>query len=364
MAHWQTASPPPAPIECTYRLRHHAGGYRWTLARGIPLLEADGRLRAWIGMNTDIDPQRQAEARLRALNASLTDRVEERTRERDRMWLLSQDLMLVAGFDGQVESVNPAWTKRARLGPRRHARHPLPRPGASGGPRRHAAGNLPRSARASPPIASRTATATRTAAGAGSPGRRSGGGADPRRRPRRHRREGRRRGAARAPRSSCARRRRWRRSASSPAASRMTSTTCSPASSARWTLLQRRVARRPRRRDRPLRRGRDRLGPARRGADPAAAGLRPAPAAGPAARSMSPSLIRSMEELLRRTDRRGHRPRDRDPARAAADARATPTSSRTPSSTWRSTPATRCPRAAGWSIHARHQPRLGQRATR
>ncbi|RYJ02586.1 MAG: PAS domain S-box protein, partial [Acetobacteraceae bacterium] len=111
MAHWHGCIATARPYECTYRLRHHAGGYRWTLARGIPLLEADGRLRAWIGMNTDIDPQRQAEARLRALNASLTDRVEERTRERDRMWLLSQDLMLVAGFDGQVESVNPAWTK-------------------------------------------------------------------------------------------------------------------------------------------------------------------------------------------------------------------------------------------------------------
>ena len=110
LALWRQCVATASAYECSYRLRHHAGGYRWTLARGIPLLQPNGRLRAWIGMNTDIDPQRQAEAQLRALNASLVDRVEARTRERDRMWLLSQDLMLVAGFDGRIKAVNPAWS--------------------------------------------------------------------------------------------------------------------------------------------------------------------------------------------------------------------------------------------------------------
>ena len=33
----------------------------------------------------------------------------ERTAERDRMWQLSTDLMLVARFDGSITSINPAW---------------------------------------------------------------------------------------------------------------------------------------------------------------------------------------------------------------------------------------------------------------
>ena len=36
--------------------------------------------------------------------------VEARTAERDRMWRLSTDVMLVAQFDGSVVAANPAWT--------------------------------------------------------------------------------------------------------------------------------------------------------------------------------------------------------------------------------------------------------------
>ncbi|MFC7688703.1 PAS domain-containing protein [Paeniroseomonas aquatica] len=56
------------PFEHAYRLRHHAGGHRWTMARNVPLLGPDGELRAWVGMNIDIDEQRRAEAALRAVN--------------------------------------------------------------------------------------------------------------------------------------------------------------------------------------------------------------------------------------------------------------------------------------------------------
>ncbi|MDB5375236.1 MAG: domain S-box protein [Belnapia sp.] len=98
------------PYETSYRLRHRSGDYRWTAARSLPLLRPDGTVRTWVGMNIDIEEQRQAEARLRALNAQLEGRVVERTRERDRIWLLSQDLMLVARFDGIITAVNPAWT--------------------------------------------------------------------------------------------------------------------------------------------------------------------------------------------------------------------------------------------------------------
>jgi PAS domain S-box-containing protein len=34
----------------------------------------------------------------------------DRTAERDRMWCLSTDIMLVSQLDGTINSVNPAWT--------------------------------------------------------------------------------------------------------------------------------------------------------------------------------------------------------------------------------------------------------------
>ena len=61
---------------------------------------------------------REAEEQLRRLNESLEQRVQERTQERDRIWQLSTDLMLVADFNGRIVAVNPAWTRL--LGWQRH----------------------------------------------------------------------------------------------------------------------------------------------------------------------------------------------------------------------------------------------------
>jgi PAS domain S-box-containing protein len=47
--------------------------------------------------------------RLRALNETLEQEIAQRTAQRDRMWRLSSDVMLVTDFSGQIESANPAW---------------------------------------------------------------------------------------------------------------------------------------------------------------------------------------------------------------------------------------------------------------
>ena len=52
----------------------------------------------------------RAEDALRELNLRLEAEVADRTRERDRMWRLSTDLMLVARFDSTIVAVNPAWS--------------------------------------------------------------------------------------------------------------------------------------------------------------------------------------------------------------------------------------------------------------
>ncbi|HKS89313.1 MAG TPA: ATP-binding protein, partial [Stellaceae bacterium] len=49
-------------------------------------------------------------ARLRALNETLEAEVAQRTRERDRIWQVSEDLLGVSNFEGFFLSVNPAWT--------------------------------------------------------------------------------------------------------------------------------------------------------------------------------------------------------------------------------------------------------------
>jgi PAS domain S-box-containing protein len=52
---------------------------------------------------------RQSEAELRDLNATLSIRVEEQSRERDRIWHNSRDLHIVCDAEGTFLSVNPAW---------------------------------------------------------------------------------------------------------------------------------------------------------------------------------------------------------------------------------------------------------------
>ena len=53
--------------------------------------------------------RRAAEDELRVLNASLEVQVTERTREYDRAWRLSNELLVAARPDGTLETINPAW---------------------------------------------------------------------------------------------------------------------------------------------------------------------------------------------------------------------------------------------------------------
>ncbi|HSI17365.1 MAG TPA: PAS domain-containing protein [Sphingomonas sp.] len=55
--------------------------------------------------------RRKAEAALAALAATLERQVEERTRERDRTWQNSQDLLAIVDAEGIFLAVNPAWTR-------------------------------------------------------------------------------------------------------------------------------------------------------------------------------------------------------------------------------------------------------------
>jgi PAS domain S-box-containing protein len=108
---WNRSLETGEPYEIEYRLRHHSGVYRWVLGRALPVRDEAGRIIRWLGTCTDIDDQVRAREMLAAYRSELERQVEERTRERDRIWNLSEDLFAVMGFDGYLKSVNPAWSR-------------------------------------------------------------------------------------------------------------------------------------------------------------------------------------------------------------------------------------------------------------
>jgi len=108
---WQQALQTGDTYQVEFRLRDVHGIYRWHLARALPIRNESQAIARWIGTNTDIEEQKLASEELAFLNRTLEQRVAERTADRDRMWRLSTDLMLVAGTDGRIMSVNPAWSR-------------------------------------------------------------------------------------------------------------------------------------------------------------------------------------------------------------------------------------------------------------
>ncbi len=91
-----------------FRIRRSDGVYRWHLARAVPLRDAAGAITGWLGTNTDIEQQKASEQALRELNDELEERVDARTRERDRAWRNSRDLIVVIDTAGIFHEVSPA----------------------------------------------------------------------------------------------------------------------------------------------------------------------------------------------------------------------------------------------------------------
>ena len=101
------------------------GQMRWISVRATIERDDSGKAVRLIGAHSDVTEQvmaeqalRQSEERYRTLadqladlNATLAQRVEEKTRERDRIWNVSQDLLLVADRNGIWKTINPAWTR-------------------------------------------------------------------------------------------------------------------------------------------------------------------------------------------------------------------------------------------------------------
>ncbi|MBQ5949269.1 PAS domain-containing protein [Massilia sp. ST3] len=59
--------------EDTFPLRDAAGNYRWFLSRAVPIRRPDGEILHWLGTNTDVTVQREAEAALEQANRRKDD---------------------------------------------------------------------------------------------------------------------------------------------------------------------------------------------------------------------------------------------------------------------------------------------------
>ncbi len=109
-----------------YRIiRPSDGQTRWISVRSYIERDDAGKPLRLVGAHTDVtdqvlaeqalrkseDEARQLAAKLADLNETLEQRVRDKTRERDRIWSVSQDLLMVADYDGVWRTVNPAWTR-------------------------------------------------------------------------------------------------------------------------------------------------------------------------------------------------------------------------------------------------------------
>ncbi|MDP3173220.1 MAG: PAS domain-containing protein [Phenylobacterium sp.] len=90
--------------------RADTGEERWIARRGEHRSDGVGHGARFIGVIYDITASKHAQAQLVELARTLEERVEERTRERDRVWNRSRDLFAIVSQDGVYQAVNPAWT--------------------------------------------------------------------------------------------------------------------------------------------------------------------------------------------------------------------------------------------------------------
>ena len=71
----------------------------------------DGTAEKLLSISRDVTATKEAELKLLELNETLEAKVSARTADRDRMWRLTTDVMLVAEMDSTITAINPAWER-------------------------------------------------------------------------------------------------------------------------------------------------------------------------------------------------------------------------------------------------------------
>jgi PAS domain S-box-containing protein len=91
---WTSSLSSGLPLAVNARFRRYDGAYIWHSVRAEPTRSSSGEVTGWLGAITDI-------------HTSILD-AEERQKDHDRLWKISQELMLVRDQAGTILSVNPS----------------------------------------------------------------------------------------------------------------------------------------------------------------------------------------------------------------------------------------------------------------
>ncbi|MDE1146254.1 MAG: PAS domain-containing protein [Azospirillaceae bacterium] len=111
LAHPEAADGVAEPYREFRIVRPDTGEVRWLAQRGEHRRDGKhGTGGRFIGVIYDITASKDAEERLRQFAETLELRVEERTRERDRVWNNSRDLLVIVGAHGLFRAASPSWT--------------------------------------------------------------------------------------------------------------------------------------------------------------------------------------------------------------------------------------------------------------
>jgi len=113
---WRESVTTGTPYEQEERHRGVDGTYRWFLARGVPLRDAEGRIVRWYGTNTDIEDRKQAEEELQRLSGQLL-RLQDQERRRiarDLHDSTGQDLVALATTLSQLHASIPSPSRKLR----------------------------------------------------------------------------------------------------------------------------------------------------------------------------------------------------------------------------------------------------------
>ncbi|MDH0745637.1 response regulator [Pseudomonas sp. GD03842] len=95
-------------FQIEHRILTEGEDERWVFSNGRSLFE-NGQCVRFTGVMQDISERKQATEALQQLNDILNERVVQRTRERDRTWELSRELLGVLRLDLTPIALNPAW---------------------------------------------------------------------------------------------------------------------------------------------------------------------------------------------------------------------------------------------------------------
>ncbi|WP_205479510.1 PAS domain S-box protein [Sphingomonas arenae] len=99
------------PFSMDFRVVRRNGEVCWLRSQATAVHDTAGRPIRLTGINVNVTAQHRVEEALRGKADALALAVEERTRERNRVFELSSELFAAAGFDGYLKTINPAWEK-------------------------------------------------------------------------------------------------------------------------------------------------------------------------------------------------------------------------------------------------------------